>query len=79
MPEFAECIHIQAAVIITIQLDAVHYVTPSVEFMGMYYSILTDNQQFMASYYFIIIVDHSYGLGPVENPFEVSLMHAKLS
>ena len=36
MPEFAECIHIQAAVIITIQLDAIHYVTPSIEFMGTY-------------------------------------------
>lgn len=38
MPEFAECIHIQAASMIAVQLDAVHYVTPSVEFMGMYYS-----------------------------------------
>ena len=36
MPEFAECIHIQAADMIAVQLDAVHYVTPSVEFMGTY-------------------------------------------
>lgn len=47
MPEFAECIHIQAAVIIAIQLDAVHYVTASVEFMGTYMYWLTLNDAWL--------------------------------
>ena len=36
MQEFSECIHIKASLSIITQLDAVHSITPSVEFAGMY-------------------------------------------
>ena len=52
MQELSECIHVKASISIVTQLDAVHSITPSIEFVGMHMII---TYQFIADTVLLLV------------------------
>ena len=62
MQELSECIHVKASISIITQLDAIHSITPTIEFVGMHMII---TYQYIADTVLLLVLLHGISGKPL--------------